>query len=165
VKSNSYPINVYADGAYDAVRQIGAFAFEVPIFSHAGAGVEEAVGSTYFEVLAVISGIEWVLNNDASPRPIAVYSDCNFVYAWITELNARARGISKKQRLPNSPLIHRLRDILLRRPVICIRATSGNNPAHMRCHEQAQRVLKDGVPARAEKRKRDQGMMLWLGHA
>jgi ribonuclease HI len=140
----SDPIAIYGDGSFSAEAGIGAWAFRVPALNIEGAGSEHGKSVQRFEFLAILEGIEAVVNADKSGLPIHVFSDCNSTVGTVDLLRTGLPLKNPEKYVDRADLIPRLQVALAGREVkvthygLC-------RLEHQACHRNAAAKLRDVI--------------------
>jgi ribonuclease HI len=134
-------IEVYADGFYNHEIRLGAWAFKIPKLNLEGVGSSEGETAARFELLAVLNGLEAVLNADRSGAPIHLFTDCESAVSAIGRLSAGLQLRKPEKYADRADLMPRLLAVLARRRVYVTRV--GVRPVeHQDCHRNALRKLR-----------------------
>jgi ribonuclease HI len=141
------PIALYADGSYSAEFGLGAWAFLVPALKLEGVGSSAGETITRFELLAVVHGLEAIVDADlCGSSAIHVYSDCESTVSLIEHLVA-ALPLKRPERYQDRvDLLPRLEAVLAHRQLRVTKYGSGK-VEHGTCHRNALRRLREEVNA------------------
>jgi ribonuclease HI len=144
-------IPVYADGSFSGEAGFGAWAFRAPSLSLEGVGSSPGRSVLRFEFLAVLEGLEAVLDADRSGLPIHVFSDCDEAIAMIERLSAGLPLKTPEKYADRADLLPRLQSVLNKREVRTTRFGLGRLE-HQACHRAAAAKLREDVDGSPELR-------------
>jgi ribonuclease HI len=140
-------ILLFGDGSFQDLISMGSWAFYAPGFDLENAGMEPGPGIDYFEITAVLAGLEAILSIDHTQRPIRIFTDCDCGMLLFQHAIAR-------KRLPTQPIFQRVRHLfdwalhlLSQRGISLTRIGSGSTPENKHCHQLASLKLRSGIAA------------------
>lgn len=138
------PILLDADGSFSNEVGLGAWAFKAPSLNIEGVGSSPGKSVQRFEFLAVLQGLEAVIDVDDSGLPIHVFSDCDATGAAVERLAAGLPLKHPQKYADRADLLPRLQFVLSRREVRTTRFGLGRLE-HQACHRAAAAKLRQEV--------------------
>jgi ribonuclease HI len=140
----SKPVNLFTDGSYLGDTGIGGWAFHIPELKAKKAGVAEGVSSSYFELLSVLKGLEY-LRTECPDRQVNLLCDCEtLLRKWFRVIRGKRSGTLKNGvTYPESlkPLLEELNEVMPE-DILLNHADSGQNKEHLVCHKLAGDAIK-----------------------
>ena len=141
-------IDLVGDGSYQDLIHVGSWGFFAPDFGVGNSGIETGPGGVeYFEITAVLAGIEAILRIDRTTRVIQVFTDSDVGIILLEH------AIERKK-LPNRPAFQRSRQLFdwalrvtSQRRITLTRIGSGSTPEHKYCHQLASTALRAAIAA------------------
>ena len=138
------PIELYADGSFCRELGLGAWAFSVPSLGLLRTGSSQGSTPARFELLAVLNGLEELLEIGRSDQMLNVFCDCEATIALINRLRDGQPLKESGKCEDRIDLLPRLATILSRR-MVCAARCAQKSLDHQTCHRQALGRLREEI--------------------